>query len=68
MEITDNNPNKIEDKDQAVYDCITTVEPESLTKSPPIYYDTLVLSGASTKGMVTLGTIQYACDNFLLKN
>lgn len=34
----------------------------------PIYYDTLVLAGASSKGIVTLGAIQYAYDNFLLKN
>ena len=30
-------------------------------------YDTLVLSGASTKAFLTLGAIQYAWDNFLLK-
>jgi predicted acylesterase/phospholipase RssA len=39
-----------------------------LTPPPISYYDTLVLSGASTKGLVTLGAVQYAYDNFLLKN
>lgn len=34
----------------------------------PVFYDTLVLSGGSTKGILTLGAIQYACDNYLLKN
>ena len=28
----------------------------------------MVLSGASTKGLITLGAIQYAYDNFILKN
>jgi predicted patatin/cPLA2 family phospholipase len=56
-----------EDKDQTVSN-VASVEPEPLPKPPPIYYDTLVLSGASSKGIVTLGAIQYACDNFLLKN
>lgn len=32
------------------------------------YYDTLVLSGGSSKGIITLGAIQYVYDNFLLKN
>ena len=32
------------------------------------YYDTLVLSGASSKGLITLGSVQYAYDNFLLKD
>lgn len=31
-----------------------------------VYYDTLVLSGGSTKGLVTLGAIQYCYDNFML--
>lgn len=33
-----------------------------------LYYDTLVLSGASIKGFVTLGAVQYAYDNYLLNN
>jgi NTE family protein len=33
-----------------------------------IDYDTLVLSGGSTKGIMTLGALQYLYDNFLLKN
>lgn len=39
-----------------------------LPKKIPVYYDTLVLSGASTKGILTLGAIQYVYDNFLLKD
>ena len=35
---------------------------------PSIYYDTLVLSGGSSKGIVLLGALQYAIDNYLLKN
>jgi predicted acylesterase/phospholipase RssA len=31
-------------------------------------YDTLVLSGASTKGFLLLGALQYSQDNFLLNN
>lgn len=31
-------------------------------------YDTLVLSGCSQKGFLTLGALQYTIDNFLLKN
>jgi predicted acylesterase/phospholipase RssA len=31
-------------------------------------YDTLVLSGASQKGFILLGSLQYAMDNFMLKN
>ena len=31
-------------------------------------YEALVLSGGSSQGIVTLGAIQYAYDNFLLKN
>lgn len=31
-----------------------------------IDYDTLVLSGGSSKGIITLGALQYAYDNFLL--
>jgi predicted acylesterase/phospholipase RssA len=38
-----------------------------IQKADKIYYDTLVLSGGSSKGLITLGAIQYALDNFLLK-
>lgn len=31
-------------------------------------YDTIVLSGGSTKGLVLLGALQYAYDNSMLKN
>lgn len=39
-----------------------------IIKAPSIYYDTLVLSGESSRAFVTLGAIQYAFDNYLLKN
>lgn len=42
--------------------------PKEIVKVPPVYYDTLVLSGASSKAFVTLGAIQYAYDNYLLQN
>lgn len=31
-------------------------------------YDTVVLAGASTKGILFLGALQYAYDNFMLRN
>lgn len=34
----------------------------------PVDYDTLVLPGASIKGLITLGALQFAYDNFLLQN
>ena len=39
-----------------------------LDTTDSIYYDTLVLSGGSTKGFIILGAIQYAYDNFILKD
>ena len=42
--------------------------PKENVKSTPVYYDTLVLSGASSKACVTLGAIQYAFDNYLFQN
>jgi predicted acylesterase/phospholipase RssA len=42
--------------------------PKEIIKSTPVYYDTLVLSGASSKAFATLGAIQYAFDNYLFKN
>lgn len=41
--------------------------PEMIKRSS-IYYDTLVLSGESSRAFVTLGAIQYAFDNYLLKD
>ena len=32
------------------------------------YFDTLVLSGGSSKGILTLGALQYMADNFISKN
>jgi predicted patatin/cPLA2 family phospholipase len=52
-----------------IEDPIVIPEPETvIPKHPSIYYDTLVLAGASTKGLITLGAIQYAYDNHMLKN
>jgi hypothetical protein len=42
--------------------------PKEIKKLTPVYYDTLVLSGASSKAFATLGAIQYAFDNYLFKN
>jgi hypothetical protein len=42
--------------------------PKEIMKVLPVYYDTLVLSGASSKAFVTIGAIQYAYDNYLLQN
>jgi len=42
--------------------------PKEIVKALPVYYDTLVLSGASSKAFVTIGAIQYAYDNYLLQN
>ena len=48
------------------------LEDSSPSKEPvkvlPVYYDTLVLSGASSRAFLTLGAVQYAFDNFLLQN
>lgn len=33
-----------------------------------IYYDTLVLSGGSAKGIIILGAVQYIYDNYLVRN
>ena len=39
-----------------------------MSNTETTHYDTLVLSGGSTKGLVTLGAIQYCYDNYLLTN
>jgi len=43
------------------------IEEKNISLSP-MFYDCLVLSGGSSKGIVSLGALQYAVDNFLLKN
>ena len=40
-------------------------EKNNLEKNP-ILYDTLVISGGSNKGLLTLGAIQCALDNFII--
>ena len=46
------------------------IESSLVTKDliPPSNFDTLVIAGASSKGIVTLGALQYAYDNYILKN
>lgn len=43
-----------------------TMESSSNIEPQVAYYDTIVLSGGSTKGIMTLGALQYATDNYLL--
>lgn len=42
----------------------------TLEKNEPIYtgFDTIVLAGGSSKGILTLGALQYTYDNYLIKN
>jgi predicted acylesterase/phospholipase RssA len=59
----------MEDEDEVeVKDVKESSSIKEIIKSSPVYYDTLVLSGASSKAFVTLGAIQYAFDNYLFKN
>lgn len=44
------------------------IKEEVLIAKNIIDYDTIVISGGSSKGILTLGAIQYAYDNFLLNN
>ena len=39
-----------------------------MTTKKSLYYDTLVLSGASTKGIMMLGSLQCALDNYFIKD
>jgi predicted patatin/cPLA2 family phospholipase len=41
---------------------------ENNKTEPIINYDTLTLAGGSTKGLMVLGALQYAYDNFLLND
>ncbi len=58
LENTENIPETHEDKNK-------NTEEEILINTD---YDTLVLAGGSSKGIVTLGALQYAYDNYLIKN
>ena len=58
----DSSPPSIIDEKSVDVDEVRTPE------FPPPIFDTLVLSGGSAKGMLTLGALQFAYDNFLLKN
>lgn len=39
-----------------------------MSENDILNFDILVIAGGSTKGILTLGALQYAYDNFLLKN
>ena len=41
---------------------------DSDIKKPIYNYDTVVISGGAAKGIVSLGALQYALDNFMLSN
>jgi NTE family protein len=45
---------------------VTTLEP--VPEPVPVTYDTLVMSGGATKGMIHLGAVQSAMDHLLLKD
>ena len=44
------------------------VEEEKIDEDINISYDTLVISGGALKGLVSLGAVQYAKDNFLIND
>jgi NTE family protein len=46
----------------------TNIDDKNINENILIDYDTLVLSGGSSKGIMTLGALQYLYDNFLIKN
>ena len=65
---TENEEIKVEalevEKETKVEEETTEIKEEEIV----INYDTLVLAGGSSKGLMTLGALQYAFDNYLLKN
>ena len=62
--------NVVDTKEDIVLDTKEDIEDIEDKKEENILvdYDTLVLSGGSSKGIMTLGALQYLYDNFLLKN
>lgn len=56
---------KFQEKSQKISEVEVKIENEVELKKV-VNYDTLVLSGCSQKGFVTLGALQYCIDNFLL--
>lgn len=57
-----------EAKEEAKEDIIEAPKEDAKGEVPAYEYDTLVLGGGSSKGLMTLGSLQYAFDNYLLKN
>ena len=45
-----------------------SIDTEENIEINPVDFDTIVLSGGSIKGIVTLGALQYAKENYLLEN
>ena len=59
---------KIPEKDKIIETQNIDNENKSIKVENKHDYDTLVLSGGSTKGIITLGALQFAYDNYLLNN
>ena len=65
LQINTSDDNTIINEGTAIVEDIKPVlQQQSIKKSAD--FDTLVISGNSVKGIVTLGALQYATDNFLL--
>ncbi len=61
--------NKIEDEDKIEDEVENDLKNKHFSEeNKQSNYDTLVLSGGSTKGIITLGALQFAYDNYLLSN
>jgi predicted acylesterase/phospholipase RssA len=76
-DILDEDNKKLEDneaiEDNKNLEDVKTIDYEKnieddIIEEIKIDYDTLVLAGGSSKGIVTLGALQYAYDNYLIKN
>ena len=61
--------NRSEENINVICDVENKVEINETIKEEIIsHYDTLVLSGGSSKGIITLGALQYLIDNYLINN
>ena len=67
-ELNDENNNKKEEELNEDNKTIEELKEENTKTESIINYDTLTLAGGSTKGLMVLGALQYAYDNFLLNN
>ena len=52
------------DKSTSTDDLIKQIDNDNIF----LDFDTIVLAGGSTKGLLTLGALQYAYDNNIIKN